>query len=56
MHSMAQPYFQVDGYASVDNGGEFTDTVFDFNQVVKEAVATAFAEAVASTHFTVCRL
>ena len=39
---------QVDGYASIDNGFEFSKKVFDYNEEVKTAVATAFAEAIAS--------
>ena len=38
----------VDGYASIDNGFEFSKKVFDYNEEVKTAVATAFAEAIAS--------
>lgn len=39
---------QVDGYSSIDNHGDFSKTVFEYNEVVKTAVATAFAEAIAS--------
>lgn len=43
-----QPCMQVDGYANIHNGFEFANTVIDYNSDIKTAVATAFAEAIAS--------